>query len=108
MPASAQVGSPAAPATGVKKIILKSNGVARSGKTEPKGISEAQAALRTAYHLAGQYADERREIEQLRAIRELMRLKGPDRLLEFLLSPNEPAGATKPPSDAVQATSDAC
>lgn len=108
VPASAQVGSPAAPATGVKKIILKSNGVARSGKTEPKGISEAQAALRTAYHLAGQYADERREIEQLRAIRELMRLKGPDRLLEFLLSPNEPAGATKPPSDAVQATSDAC
>ncbi|KAI3475426.1 hypothetical protein L1887_63194 [Cichorium endivia] len=54
VPAAAQVGSPAAPATGVKKIILKSNGVARSGKTEPKGISEAQAALRTAYHLAGQ------------------------------------------------------
>ncbi|SPO43915.1 uncharacterized protein PSANT_01600 [Moesziomyces antarcticus] len=109
VPAAVQVGSPAAPATGVKKIILKSNGVARSGKTEPKGVSEAQAALRTAHHLAGQYADERREIEQLRAIRELMRLKGPDRMLEFLLSPNEPAGATKPPpSEAVQATSDAC
>ena len=75
------------PASAIKKITLKSNGLAAEAKEK---LSESQAALRTAYHLAGQYAEERKEIDQLRAIRELMKLKGPDRMLEFLLSPNEP------------------
>lgn len=80
------------PATAVKKITLKSNG---NGKqAESKALSEGQTALRMAYHLSEQYADERKEIEQLRAIRELMQLKGADRLLEFLLSPNDDGHGT--------------
>ncbi|TKY86657.1 hypothetical protein EX895_004297 [Sporisorium graminicola] len=71
-----------------KRITLKSNGAAAKN-----ALTESQVALRTAYHLADQYADERKEIEQLRAIRELMKLKGPARMLEFLLSPNEGGGA---------------
>lgn len=74
--------------TTTKRITLKTNGAAAKDAS-----SESQVALRTAYHLADQYADERKEIEQLRAIRELMKLKGPARMLEFLLSPNEGAGA---------------
>lgn len=58
-------------------------------ESQEEQLSEAQAAVRTASHLAEQYREERKEIEQLRAIRELMKLKGKDRLLEFLLSPNE-------------------
>ncbi|EST07480.2 Zinc finger, PHD-finger [Kalmanozyma brasiliensis GHG001] len=65
------------PTGGGKKITLKPT------------LSESQVALRTAHHLAGQHAEERREMEQLRAVRELMRVKGVARLMEFLLSPND-------------------
>lgn len=88
-----QVRSPAASATGAEEILLTGNQVARSGRAEDEGISEARASLLTAYNLAGRYTRESKEIEQLRVIGELMRLKGPDRLLHFMLSPNEPAGA---------------
>ncbi|SPO24683.1 uncharacterized protein UTRI_01649_B [Ustilago trichophora] len=75
-----------------KKITLKANGNAAKHKHEkekPSGQkSESQIALRTAYHLTEQYEEERKEIEQLRAIKELMQLKGHRRMLEFLLSPN--------------------
>nr|CDI52373.1 phd zn-finger protein [Melanopsichium pennsylvanicum 4] len=79
-----------------KKISLKAilNGTGSKGKEKvndkvmDKGLNESQVALRTAYHLAEQFAEERKEIEQLRAIKELMQLKGQRRLLEFLLSPN--------------------
>lgn len=79
--------------TTVKKITVKTNGPAakkeaKEGRGRGMEMPESQAALRMAYHLADQYAEERKEIEQLRAIRELMKLKGPARMLEFLLSPN--------------------
>lgn len=84
---------PAAPAAGAggKKITIKSNGVVvRSKQKEAaEGLTESQSALRKAYFLAEQHEAERKEVEQLRAIKELMRIKGPGRLLEFLLSPNE-------------------
>ncbi|CCF53643.1 hypothetical protein NDA11_004922 [Ustilago hordei] len=73
------------PAPAGKKITLKTNGKEKQAEE----MMEAKTAMRMAYHLSEQYADERKEIEQLRAIRELMRLKGPDRLLEFLLAPND-------------------
>lgn len=73
------------PAPSAKRITLKNN----SSNSKAQSQSETQLALGTAYHLSGQYAEERREIEQLRAIRELMKLKGPARMLEFLLSPND-------------------
>ncbi|KAJ9478411.1 Transcriptional regulatory protein RCO1 [Pseudozyma hubeiensis] len=73
------------PASSVKKITLKSNG----STSKAGSLSESQLALRTAYHLSEQYVEERREIEQLRAIRELMKVKGPARMLEFLLAPND-------------------
>ncbi|CBQ71712.1 conserved hypothetical protein [Sporisorium reilianum SRZ2] len=101
-PAHAAAAAPAAvtvpvevrPAgTTAKRIItLKTNGSAAAA-AKKETLSESQVALRTAYHLADQYADERKEIEQLRAIRELMKLKGPARMMEFLLSPNEGDGA---------------
>ncbi|SPO22971.1 uncharacterized protein UTRI_01649 [Ustilago trichophora] len=75
-----------------KKITLKANGNATKHKQEKdkhsEQSSESQIALRTAYHLTEQYEEERKEIQQLRAIKELMRLKGHRRMLEFLLSPN--------------------
>lgn len=74
-----------------KKITLKSNGSAAAKKAdrETTTMTESQIALGTAYHLSEQYAEERKEIEQLRAIKELMALKGYQRMLEFLLSPND-------------------
>lgn len=100
----ARSGSPAvAPAVsngnGTKITLRKSQGgtgaqaflstAPSSDKPKTVMAEEVAQTLQIASHMTEQHAAELKEIESLRAIKELMKVKGFSRTLEFLLSPND-------------------
>ncbi|EPQ26492.1 uncharacterized protein PFL1_05814 [Pseudozyma flocculosa PF-1] len=92
--ASSSIGSTSASASSsalLPSALSSSTGSGTRATTTSAADAAADAELRTAKHdaavLRDQYEQQKREVEQLRAVQELMRIKGPGKLLEFLLAP---------------------
>lgn len=76
---------------GGSQAFLSTN--SSSINSKPELSAELAQTLQVASHMTEQHAAELKEIESLRAIKELLKVKGFSRTLEFLLSPNDDAAA---------------
>ncbi|KAN0063355.1 hypothetical protein ACQY0O_004521 [Thecaphora frezii] len=83
---SSAVGSTPQPGASKKRQRTEAAAAAATAGGDKDDDEELRLTMHDAAVLRQQHEEQRRELQQLRAVRELMKIKGPGKLLEFLLA----------------------